>query len=85
MQFMPEPYRLLQHPALSRIPFHTQAFSIPDPLQVHTPVEARLTFARAYNKKNKLPLDRFLGTLWSQDNQPHFLGANERIVFEDSW
>ena len=84
MIYMPEPTRLLAHPD-GPIPFHQQGLPIPDPLQVHTSVESRLAFARPYNKANSLPLGRFLGTLWRQDNQPHFLSANERIVFEDSW
>lgn len=85
MKYEIEPFRLLPHPSQGRIPFHQQAFPIPDPLQKHAVVEQRNVVASAYNKSNTLPYGRFLGTDWTQHNQPHFLGANERIVWEDSW
>jgi len=72
-------------PGSGTIPFHRQAFPIPDPLQVHTSPPDRYVVNSAYNKKNALPLNRFLGTVWPQQNQPKFLGANERVVFEDAW
>jgi hypothetical protein len=48
-------------------------------------VEEHNVVTSAYNTSNTLPLNRFLGTDWSQQNQTKFLGANERIAFEGSW
>jgi len=76
--------RLLRHPS-SAIPFHTQGMPIPDIFQKHTQTEQRDVMNSAYNKSNSLASGRFLGTDWTQNNQPHFLGANERIVWEGSW
>jgi len=75
---------MLPHPSRD-IPFHLQGMPIPDPLQRHSTVPQRNVVNSAYNHANALPMGRFLGTSWVQTNQPHFLGANERIVFEDSW
>lgn len=84
MYYQKFPHKMLPNPR-SAIPFHVQAYPIPDPLQVHPVTEQRRVIASAYNQSNRLPTGRFLGTDWTQNNQPHFLGANERIVFEDSW
>lgn len=70
---------------LARIPFHTQAVPIPDPLQQHFSSEQNSVVSGGYNKANSLATDRFLGTVWQQTNEPKFLGANERVIFEDSW
>lgn len=67
------------------IPFHLQGMPIPDPLQKHAMAIQRGVLDSAYNVSNTLPLGRFLGTVWPQQNQPKFLGANERVVFESSW
>lgn len=69
----------------SAIPFHQQANPIPDPLQVHFAAEQAQVADSAYDKPNTLSYDRFLGTVWEQNNQPKFLSANERVVFEKSW
>lgn len=84
MVFFKEPFRMLKNPG-GGIPFGLQGYPIPDPLQKHFTVEQREVVTKAYNASNRLPLGRFLGTQWSQPNQPQFLGANERIVFEPSW
>lgn len=84
MYYSKFPYKMLPNPR-SVIPFHVQAYPIADPLQVHPVIEQRNVISSSYNTSNLLPLGRFLGTDWSQPNQPHFLGANERIVWEDSW
>lgn len=83
MYYTKFPFRMLPNP--SSLPFHTQAQPIGDFMQVHTETEQRKVVANSYNTSNSLPRGRFLGTEWSQNNQPHFLGANERIVWEDSW
>jgi hypothetical protein len=84
MVFFKHPFQLLKNPG-GGIPFHRQAFPIPDPLQKHFTVEEHNVVTSAYNTSNTLPLNRFLGTDWSQQNQTKFLGANERIAFEGSW
>lgn len=84
MYYSKFPHKMLPNP-VGFIPFHTQAYPIADPLQVHPVTEQRRVIASSYNTSNRLPVGRFLGTDWSQHNQPHFLGANERIVWEDSW
>jgi len=76
---------MLPHPGKGIIPFHLQGMPIPDPLQKHMETEQRNVVNESYNKSNTLVYGRFLGTHWKQENQPHFLGANERVVFEDSW
>lgn len=76
--------QLLPYP-MSTVPFHRQAFPLPDPLQRHFTYEQKQVISGGYNKANSLPTERFLGTKWSQTNEPKYLGANERIVFEDSW
>lgn len=73
------------HKNPSNIPFHVQGMPIGDIFQVHTQIPQRDVMNSAYNTSNSLPKGRFLGTDWSQNNQPHFLGANERIVWEGSW
>lgn len=78
------PTQMLPLP-LSMVPFHQQAFPLPDPLQQHFSYEQKQVVSGGYNKSNSLPTDRFLGTKWIQTNEPKYLGANERIVFEDSW
>lgn len=83
-------YTFLDFPMLpslqgSRIPFHTQAQPVPDPLQVHTTLQAEHVVSSAYNQANTLPYGHFMGTYHKQVNQPKFLGANERIVFQSSW
>lgn len=83
MYFTKFPFKMLPNP--SGLPFHTQAFPVVDPLQKHAETEQRNVAVSSYNKSNTLARGRFLGTDWSQNNQPHFLGANERIVWEDSW
>ncbi len=67
------------------IPFHLQGMPIPDPLQKHAMAVQQGVMDSAYNTANTLPLGRFLGTVWPQQNQPKFLGANERVVFEGTW
>lgn len=81
--YLVKSFRLLPHP--SGIPFHIQGQPIPDPLQKHAQAPQRAVMDSAYNTANNLPLGRFLGTVWPQQNQPKFLGANERVVFESSW
>lgn len=77
-------YNLLPNP--SGIPFHIQGQPIPDPLQKHTEAPQGQTVRSAYNTANDLaPSGRFMGTVWPQQNQPRFLGANERVVFEGTW
>lgn len=80
-----DPVRLLAHPMFTGIPFHQQGQPITDPLQKHTGSSQRNVVSEPYNHSNNLVFGRFLGTDWEQVNQPKFLGANERIVFEDSW
>lgn len=79
------PYTALRDPGNGIIPFHIQGNPIPDPLQKHTGQAQRDVAAKPYNKSNDLVFGRFLGTVWPQQNQPHFLSANERVVFEDAW
>ncbi len=67
------------------IPFHLQGMPIPDPLQKHATAIQQDVVDSAYNTANTLPLGRFLGTVWPQQNQPKFLGVNERVVFEGTW
>lgn len=67
------------------IPFHLQGMPIPDPLQKHATAVQQVVVDSDYSKSNTLPLGRFLGTVWPQQNQPKFLGANERVVFESTW
>jgi hypothetical protein len=67
------------------IPFHLQGMPIPDPLQKHATAVQQGVVDSDYSKSNTLPLGRFLGTVWPQQNQPKFLGANERVVFESTW
>jgi hypothetical protein len=76
-------FALLPNP--SGIPFHLQGEPLPDGLQKHASFPQNKVVRSAYNQSNNLPLGRFLGTVWPQQNQPKFLGANERVVFEDSW
>lgn len=76
---------MLPYPGGGEIPFHLQGSPIPDPLQKHTAAPQRDVVQSPYSKSNDLVSGRFLGTDWNQVHQPHFLGANERIVFEDSW
>lgn len=83
MYYTKFPFRMIPNP--SNLPFHIQAMPIEDPLQVHTQTQQRNVMKSSYNTSNTLPHGRFLGTDWSQNNQPHFLGANERIVWEDTW
>lgn len=83
--YMIEPFQVLPKPGRGYIPFHLQGFPIPDPLQRHFSYAQDKVVSSAYNQSNQLAYGRFLGTDWTQKNQPHFLGANERIVFEDSW
>lgn len=78
-------YQMLPIPGGTGIPFHTQAHPIADPYQKHFSLPQRNVVNAAYNQPNTLPLGRFLGTVWVQENQPRFLGANERVVFESSW
>jgi len=74
-------HQFLDHPNASGIPFHIQAFPLPDPLQRHATVPERAAVARPYHTANDLPKGRFLGTDWNQQNQPLFLSANELITF----
>jgi len=67
------------------IPFHLQGMPVPDGLQHHASGEERAVLDSDYARSNNLPLGRFLGTVWPQQHQPKFLGANERIVFEGTW
>jgi hypothetical protein len=85
--YLSHSFPLLPHPSsgANPIPFHTQAMPIPDPLQQHPTLPQRNVVTSPYNQSNQLVYGRFLGTFWPQLNQPHFLGANERVVFEDSW
>jgi hypothetical protein len=83
--YINQSFTQLPHPGNGSIPFHVQPFPIPDPLQKHMGTAQRDVVDSAYNKSNSLALGRFLGTVWPQQNQPHFLGANERVVFEDAW
>lgn len=76
---------MLPHPGKGIIPFHLQGMPVPDPLQKHTTAPQRDVVQSPYNHSNVLALGRFVGTHVTQENQPHFLGANERVVFEDSW
>jgi hypothetical protein len=73
------PFQMLRHP--TGIPFHQQAYPIPDPLQRHTTTDQRDVISSNYATANSLALGRFLGTDWRQTNQPMFLGANDRIAF----
>lgn len=79
------PYMKLEFPMLpppaGPVPFHRQAMPIPDPLQQHMGLPQAEVARSAYDHSNSLPLGRFLGTDWTQQNQPLFLGANERIIF----
>jgi hypothetical protein len=84
MVFFKHPFQLLANPG-GRIPFHQQGIPIPDPLQQHFGWEQREVAKSAYNTSNRLPLGRFLGTDWTQKNQPEFLSGNERIAFEGQW
>lgn len=83
--YIKQSFTQLPQPGFGTIPFHVQADPIPDPLQKHMGIEQHQVVSSAYNKANDLVSGRFLGTYWPQHNQPHFLGANERVVFEDSW
>lgn len=78
------PTQLLPYPSDS-IPFHVQANPIPDPLQVHVGPPQRNVVNQEYDTPNNLVHGRFLGTDWTQPNQPKFLGANERIIFKPAW
>lgn len=78
-------FAMLPYPGNGKIPFHLQGMPIQDPLQKHTETPQRDVVQNSYNHSNGLVYGRFLGTHWPQENQPHFLGANERVVFEDSW
>lgn len=77
-------FPMLPHPSFS-IPFHRQGMPLPDPLQQHFTYEQRNVVSSGYQQANDLATDRFLGTVWKQTNEPKYLGANERIVFESSW
>lgn len=81
------PYMKLEFPLLpppsGAVPFFRQAMPITDP-QEHIGVPQAEVARSAYDHSNALPLGRFLGTDWTQQNQPLFLGANERIVFASS-
>lgn len=82
-EYIVRSFRLLPHP--SGIPFHLQGMPIPDPLQKHATAVQQAVVDSSYNVSNDLSLGRFLGTVWPQQNQPKFLGANERVVFESTW
>lgn len=82
-KYIVKSFALLPNP--SGIPFHLQGQPIPDPLQRHTAAPERNVFSHAYNTSNNLVMGRFLGTVWPQQNQPKFLGANERVAFEAQW
>lgn len=82
--YLRKSFPMLPDPA-GGIPFHKQGMPVPDPLQVHPVKQEHAVISRDYSTSNSLPLGRFLGTNWNQVHQPHFLGANERIVFESSW
>lgn len=71
--------------SLLPIPFHTQGLPVPDPLQQHFSLAQENVVTNIYSQPNRLPLGRFLGTVWPQQNEPKFLGANERVVFEQAW
>ena len=79
-----EPHQFLNNPG-GGIPFGRQGYPIPDPLQKHMSQEQWEVVSKTYAAANRLPLGRFLGTNWHQDNQPQFLGANERINFGYGW
>lgn len=83
--YLIQSFQQLPLPGGGKIPFHVQAMPVPDPLQSHFGIDQYQVVSNSYNKSNTLPMGRFLGTVWPQKNQPHFLGANERVVFEDSW
>lgn len=80
---------LVRHAALlpppMGIPFHLQGQPLPDGLQRHASSPEQAAVNASYATANRLPLGRFLGTVWPQQNQPKFLGANERIAFEGTW
>lgn len=78
-------FPMLPDPMLTGIPFHMQGMPIPDPQQKHPVKKEANVINSDYSTANALPRERFLGTNWNQAHQPHFLGANERIVFESSW
>lgn len=75
------PFALLPHPSQTAIPFHQQAWPVPDPLQRHASVPERDVAESPYGTSNDLAKGRFLGTVWQQRNVPQFLGANERVAF----
>lgn len=83
--YLRKSFPMLPDPVATGIPFHMQGMPIPDPLQTHPVKQEYAVISHDYSTANKLPTGRFLGTDWNQANQPHFLGANERIVFESSW
>jgi hypothetical protein len=82
-------YRFQSFPMLGQtksfLPFRTQAYPIKDPLQKHFSFPQQAVVSGGYQRANDLSTQRFLGTVWQQQNEPKFLGANERVVFEDSW
>jgi hypothetical protein len=71
--------------SLLPIPYHQQGIPIPDPLQKHFSVTEENVVSNIYSKPNDLATGRFLGTVWPQQNEPKYLGANERVVFERAW
>jgi hypothetical protein len=85
MQYERLGFAMLPHPLSTGIPFHQQGMPIPDPLQKHPTLPEQHVVSSDYSTANNLPRGRFLGTVWPQNNQPHFLSANERVVFESSW
>jgi hypothetical protein len=76
-------FQMLPNPR--NIPFHIQGMPLPDPLQQHFTRVQGDVISSGYQTANDLATDRFLGTVWKQTNEPKYLGANERIVFESSW
>jgi hypothetical protein len=78
-------FPMLPDPVGTGIPFHMQGMPVPDPLQKHPVKPEAMVINSDYSTANTLPLGRFIGTNQNQAHQPHFLGANERIVFESSW
>jgi hypothetical protein len=83
--YLIQSFTQLPYPGHGTIPFHIQAQPIPDPLQTHMQAPQAEVAGSKFNQSNTLALGRFLGTVWPQQNQPRFLGANERVVFEDAW
>lgn len=80
VQFL-HPDIVLHHPTQTLIPFHEQAFPLPDPQQSHT-TPLQVVIATTNAPFDPIPFTRFFGPFHRQIHQPQFLSVNTTIYDE---